>query len=157
MTTDDKSKDELIKDFEKLNEQAVEIQADARRSLTRLLIGGNAGGAIATLSLIGTILGSGGGPPFPRELFWALTIFLIGFLSMGGAVAVRFGAASDSRAAIYSDQSLLRAGKPPSKAFQSPWLYARRLVIPDVLRWASMICLMIGTGLALIQLYRFSA
>ena len=64
--------------------------SDARRGLRRVLVGGNAGGAVAALSLIHAVLGPevgsspeagpspGLGPDSALALFWVLLIFVIG-------------------------------------------------------------------------------
>ena len=63
------------------------IQPDAGRvadtRLTRFFIGGNAGGAIAALTLIGAFLG-GGGKVLPSLMFWIMAAFVAGLF--GGLV-----------------------------------------------------------------------
>ena len=54
--------------------------ADATLRAERFLVGGNAGGVVATLSLIGTIVGRGTAAA-PRAFFWVLIIFLTGLVA----------------------------------------------------------------------------
>ncbi len=59
--------------------QFVNLQLnESRRSLLRLLIFGNAGGAIATLSFIGTIVGKSPDNTFDRAMFIVLVFFTLG-------------------------------------------------------------------------------
>lgn len=51
------------------------------KALLRSFILGNAGGAIATLSVIGTVIGSSDDSRFDRGLLWVLVIFLAGLAS----------------------------------------------------------------------------
>lgn len=64
--------------IKKAREQLNTVQ-EGVRSLARMATAANAGGAIATLSVIGTALGvTDGKGPVPQPLFWVLVLFVIG-------------------------------------------------------------------------------
>ena len=49
-----------------------------RHQLLRFSTGGNAGGVIACLGLIGAMIGSDSESTFPRTVFWVLLVFVLG-------------------------------------------------------------------------------
>ena len=51
---------------------------ESRLILRRSLAGANAGGAIASLSIIGTLIATSTNHKFPPEIFWVLCVFLFG-------------------------------------------------------------------------------
>ena len=59
----------------------------AWQRLMNVVIGGNAGGLIATLTLLGSIIGLSKTGIAPRALFWTVIPFAIG---LAGGVVVRF-------------------------------------------------------------------
>ena len=143
----------LIGDYGKLMEEAADMAEAATLRFSRLLVGGNAGGVIATLSLIGTIIGTSRGDPFPRELFWVLTIFVVGLFSVGCLIAGNVLFSRQYHAEMLSDLKLAMTGKRPGVRGKSFLSFTKLVILPLVLRLVSACCLIAGGVLALLQLY----
>lgn len=58
--------------------QAHEEERAVERTFMRFLVGGNAGGVIACLSLMGTAIGSSPTGQAPESFFWILLVFISG-------------------------------------------------------------------------------
>ena len=74
---DNERKDKAREEYER----AVDLNLDSRRRLTGLLVGGNAGGAVALLTVFGSMLTSASQNPIPKVLFWLFTAFLLGLFA----------------------------------------------------------------------------
>ncbi len=146
----------LIGEHEKLMEEALDMAEAAAKRFTRSLVGGNAGGVIAILSLIGTIIGTSRGAPFPRELFWVLTIFVVGLFSVGCLIAGNVLFSRQYHAAMLSDLKLAMTGKRLRERGKSLPYFTKMVILPFVLRLVSAGCLIAGGVLALVQLYLLS-
>ena len=132
-------------------ERAVDLSLDSRRRLTGLLVGGNAGGALAILTVFGTKLSGSSHDPIPERLFWLFTVFLLGLLA---CLVERF---ADSRIrstiAFEKGATFLIGTKldfEPSKAIQNWTIVEARAQI------LSTTTLVIGTLLGLYLLYDFT-
>lgn len=97
------------------------------KAAERLLVAGNAGGVVATLSLIGTTLGSGA--TVPRPFFWVLVVFLFGLIISG--------------VGRYLDFVMAHTSHPSSILF-----YSRRVAL-----MLSTLFVILGIALGLIELY----
>lgn len=118
---------------------------ESQRNLMRLLVAGNAGGAIAALSVFGTYLGASRGAPVPVEIFWTLAIFLVGLLG------VWFYRVTDIMVYGYvalgiENGDSIKANKKAEFA---------RLIQYFGASIASL-CLLVGTALGLCQLWRLT-
>lgn len=80
---DNEKKDKTRREYER----AVGLNLDSRRRLTGLLVGGNAGGSVACLTIFGSMLDSASQDPIPEKLFWLFTAFLLGLF---GCLVERF-------------------------------------------------------------------
>ena len=97
----------------------------------RIVVAGNAGGVVATLSLIGTMIGSGGSPS--TVVFWVLVVFIGG---LGAALLGRWAEA-------------IWEGRRPQPA---SWPLFSRFGLLG----AAMLLLVVGIVFGLIELYTFT-
>ncbi|PCJ58064.1 MAG: hypothetical protein COA65_08420 [Rhodospirillaceae bacterium] len=128
----------------------------ANRRLHRCVTAGNAGGVIATLSLIGTIVAmSKNQPNVPLVTFLTLVVFLSGLL-----VSV-FAAWSERTATIAAVELELARGNARRFANDDERAEARKSTERNSrhvlnLSLAAGVLLILGTGLGLWQLYSFT-
>lgn len=112
------------------------------QKLDTLIMNGNAGGAIATLGFIGTIVGASAGKgPIPVLTFLVLLMFLIG---LAAAIWIRH------RVAMHFKNTLLMRADIEAGPARRPGnlsVYLRRI---------SMASLGVGTGLGLYQLWQLT-
>jgi hypothetical protein len=73
----DEKNDKWVKAAETLNSEYSRLH-DVHRQYLRLVTGGNAGGVVASLSVIGSALGASSGAPIPSTPIHILVIFLVG-------------------------------------------------------------------------------
>ena len=97
----------------------------------RIIVAGNAGGVVATLSLMGTIIGRGGNPS--TGMFWVLVVFIVG---LGGALLGRWAEA------IWEGRRRQPVGWP---------LYSRFGLLA-----VAMLLLVIGIVFGLVELHTFT-
>jgi len=112
----------------------------ADKTLRRFGLFGNAGGIIATLSLIGTVIGSGSNraDSFTGVAFWVLVIFLFGLSAAALEVLT-----TELRSRAY----LMQRGDRIPPRFG--WLSFAK----DLFKWIALVFLVAGTVLGLISLY----
>lgn len=128
----------------------LEKQEDLR--LSRFLLGGNAGGSIASLSFIGALVGSGA-PHFPRMLFFVFVIFLVGLAFSWLELTSRLDHARSARRFVSRES--WDPNFPPKDGSKDPRAKLHFQTIGR-LAWSRLVsggCLIAGTVLALNQLY----
>lgn len=78
----DEPTEELKRQQEKYRKHAHMALDDIEQRIRRVVLTGNAGGIIATLTLIGALLGSGRSAGIPAHVLWLVAVFMVGLFSI---------------------------------------------------------------------------
>ena len=130
----------------------LEKAIEARRRLSRLAVGANAGGVVATLSFMGALLATGQDTSVPRDFFWALLIYLLGLL------AATIEAYADLNQSMHLFEDAAEAAGDTSGGVR-PWLVPRRTtnLVKSTCVSLAFAAFLAGSFLGLVKLYLLSS